>query len=589
MSAVGSLELLDPSSGTLELRRARVDGVLGLRARDGGGRVVFGAASPTQPPTLVAFDVATGRRARSCAARSRSISIPRRSRAARDRVPDERRRDVRTRSTTRRRTPSARGPTDERPPLRVICHGGPTAHTRRRSSTLEIQFFTQRGIGVVDVNYRGSTGYGREYRRLLQRALGRDRLAGLRRGRALPRRAKATADPDRTWVEGGSAGGYVVFCALVFDPTAFAAGVSYFGVADVEALALDTHKFESRYLDSMIGPYPERARPVSRALAGALRRPARAADAAPAGARRQGRAAEPGGDDGRGARAQGHSVRVPRVRGRGSRLPQAGERPRARSRRRSRSSVRCSGSPRPTSSSRSSSRLRAEDRRLASAGRLRLRARPWQRRPRPSARSRERHHRHRQPLLLKRPALCGAPPGGITQASYVVPAGAAGRRWTTSTPRPAGSTASMPSPPRRAIFCALGSASDLRRLLALALARARAVERVRERRRPDPEADGGAGRDARHGRGRADEPRPPHGQWHDVLPFGRGRGEDPLAQARAAAGATRLRARARSRSRRSSRAPRGSARTARDAPRRSRAPRRRGRRARRRRSGRGRP
>ena len=66
-------------------------------------------------------------------------------------------------------------------------------------------------------------------------------------------------DPDRTWVEGGSAGGYVVLCALVFDPTAFAAGVSYFGVADAEALALDTHKFESRYLDSMIGPYPERA------------------------------------------------------------------------------------------------------------------------------------------------------------------------------------------------------------------------------------------------------------------------------------------------------------------------------------------
>src|SRR4029077_6141302 len=67
------------------------------------------------------------------------------------------------------------------------------------------------------------------------------------------------ADEERAWVEGGSAGGYIVFCALVFDPEAFAAGVSYFGVADAEALARFTHKFESRYLDSMIGPYPERA------------------------------------------------------------------------------------------------------------------------------------------------------------------------------------------------------------------------------------------------------------------------------------------------------------------------------------------
>jgi dipeptidyl aminopeptidase/acylaminoacyl peptidase len=71
--------------------------------------------------------------------------------------------------------------------------------------------------------------------------------------------AEGDADPARTWVEGGSAGGYVVLCALVFDPPAFAAGVSLFGVADAEALALETHKFESRYLDRLIGPYPERA------------------------------------------------------------------------------------------------------------------------------------------------------------------------------------------------------------------------------------------------------------------------------------------------------------------------------------------
>jgi dipeptidyl aminopeptidase/acylaminoacyl peptidase len=139
----------------------------------------------------------------------------------------------------------------------VICHGGPTAHTTPYLD-LEAQFFTQRGIGVLDVNYRGSTGYGRAYRQLLNGRWGeidwQDCIAAARYLAEL-----GEVDSDRTWVEGGSAGGYVVLCALVFDLTAFAAGVSYFGVADAEALALDTHKFESRYLDSMIGPYPERA------------------------------------------------------------------------------------------------------------------------------------------------------------------------------------------------------------------------------------------------------------------------------------------------------------------------------------------
>jgi len=121
-----------------------------------------------------------------------------------------------------------------------------------------MQYFTQRGIGIVDVNYRGSTGYGREYRRLLNGRWGEiDWQDCVSAARHLAQ--EGDADPDKTWVEGGSAGGYVVLCALVFDPEAFAAGVSYFGVADAEALATDTHKFESRYLDSMIGPYPERA------------------------------------------------------------------------------------------------------------------------------------------------------------------------------------------------------------------------------------------------------------------------------------------------------------------------------------------
>jgi dipeptidyl aminopeptidase/acylaminoacyl peptidase len=139
----------------------------------------------------------------------------------------------------------------------VICLGGPTANTTPALG-IEVQFFTQRGIGVLDVNYRGSTGYGRAYRRLLNGRWGEiDWQDCISAAQHLAERGEV--DPGRTWVEGGSAGGYVVLCALVFDPTAFAAGVSFFGVADAEALALDTHKFESRYLDSMIGPYPERA------------------------------------------------------------------------------------------------------------------------------------------------------------------------------------------------------------------------------------------------------------------------------------------------------------------------------------------
>ena len=148
-------------------------------------------------------------------------------------------------------------PAGERAPLRVICHGGPTAH-HAPELTLEVQFFTQRGIGVLDVNHRGSTGFGRAYRDLLRGRWGeidwRDCVAGARH-----LAEQGETDAERTWIEGGSAGGYVVMCALAFDPRAFAAGVSLYGVADAELLARDTHKFEARYLDSLIGPYPEQA------------------------------------------------------------------------------------------------------------------------------------------------------------------------------------------------------------------------------------------------------------------------------------------------------------------------------------------
>ena len=143
---------------------------------------------------------------------------------------------------------------DERPPLLVICHGGPTGSTSTALS-LNLQFWTSRGFAVLDVNYRGSTGYGRAYRKALDGQWGiadvDDCVAGARM-----LAAQNLVDGKRMAIRGSSAGGFTVLCALAFHDV-FAAGASYYGVTDLEALAQDTHKFESRYLESLIGPYPQ--------------------------------------------------------------------------------------------------------------------------------------------------------------------------------------------------------------------------------------------------------------------------------------------------------------------------------------------
>jgi len=150
--------------------------------------------------------------------------------------------------------PDFEAPAGELPPLIVRSHGGPTAATTSLLS-FEIQFWTSRGIGVVDVNYGGSTGYGRAYRDRLKGKWGVVDLDDcVNAARYLA--GTGRADPDRLLIHGGSAGGYTTLCALTFRDV-FAAGASYFGVGDAGALARDTHKFESRYLDSMIGPWPE--------------------------------------------------------------------------------------------------------------------------------------------------------------------------------------------------------------------------------------------------------------------------------------------------------------------------------------------
>jgi len=146
------------------------------------------------------------------------------------------------------------GPAGEAPPLIVASHGGPTGATDT-AFDYEVQYWTSRGIAVVDVNYGGSTGYGREYRNRLIGQWGVVDLddcvnaakflvaQGLANGRAL-------------LIHGGSAGGYTTICALTFRDV-FAAGASYFGISDLGTMTEGTHKFESRYLDSMVGPWPE--------------------------------------------------------------------------------------------------------------------------------------------------------------------------------------------------------------------------------------------------------------------------------------------------------------------------------------------
>ncbi|HRW36835.1 MAG: S9 family peptidase [Acidimicrobiales bacterium] len=152
------------------------------------------------------------------------------------------------------RNPDATGPAGERPPLIVMIHGGPTSHARQVLA-LAKQFWTSRGFAVVDVDHGGSTGYGRPFRQLLA---GRWGIVDVEDAAAAARHLaeEGLADGDHLAIRGGSAGGFTTLAALCFGDT-FAAGASHYGVADLSALAADTHKFESRYLDGLVGRWPE--------------------------------------------------------------------------------------------------------------------------------------------------------------------------------------------------------------------------------------------------------------------------------------------------------------------------------------------
>jgi dipeptidyl aminopeptidase/acylaminoacyl peptidase len=146
------------------------------------------------------------------------------------------------------------GMDNERPPVIVICHGGPTGATDC-SLNLKIQYWTNRGFAVVDVNYRGSTGFGRAYRNALHNAWGVADIEDTQYAINFLV-AQQKVDAERSIIRGSSAGGYTVLAALTFTNT-FKAGASLYGIGNLETLAKDTHKFESRYLDKLVGPYPE--------------------------------------------------------------------------------------------------------------------------------------------------------------------------------------------------------------------------------------------------------------------------------------------------------------------------------------------
>jgi dipeptidyl aminopeptidase/acylaminoacyl peptidase len=220
-----------------------------------GSRVAFAAASPDRETAIVVYDAADATTEILCEASDQPVDPAY--------APTPRAIEFPTGEGETAHAffypptnPGFEAPAGELPPLIVQSHGGPTSHVTPAPDH-EFIFWTSRGFGVVDVNYRGSSGFGRAYRDRLQGTWGvvdtEDCVAA-----ALYLAEQGEADRERLTIRGGSAGGYATLCALVFHDE-FAACASYDGVADTETLARDTHKFEARYLDGLIGPYPERA------------------------------------------------------------------------------------------------------------------------------------------------------------------------------------------------------------------------------------------------------------------------------------------------------------------------------------------
>ena len=221
--------------------------------RTRAGEVLMRAASPTEAPAIVKVDLNTG--ATEVFRRSHNLKIDAGYLSIAEAVEFPTEHGLTAHAFFY--PPVNRdyvAPQNELPPLLVQSHGGPTA-AATTASNLTIQFWTSRGIAVLDVNYGGSTGFGREYRQRLNGQWGVVDVDDCANG-AKYLVQQGRVDGNRLMITGGSAGGYTTLCALTFRRT-FNAGASHYGISDAEAMTRETHKFESRYLDGMMGPYPE--------------------------------------------------------------------------------------------------------------------------------------------------------------------------------------------------------------------------------------------------------------------------------------------------------------------------------------------
>jgi dipeptidyl aminopeptidase/acylaminoacyl peptidase len=242
-TATGKLEQLETPYADLTYVRARA------------GHVFFRGGSPTEPAAIVHLDLESAKH--EVLQRSNDLKID----AGYLSVPEAIEFPTEDGQTAHAffyapKNLDFTAPPEELPPLLVKSHGGPTAATST-TLALGIQYWTSRGVAVLDVNYGGSTGYGRAYRQRLRDRWGIVDVDDCTNGARYLIERKLV-DGERCAITGGSAGGYTTLCALTFR-SLFRAGASHYGVSDAEALAKETHKFESRYLDGLIGPYPERA------------------------------------------------------------------------------------------------------------------------------------------------------------------------------------------------------------------------------------------------------------------------------------------------------------------------------------------